>query len=156
MEKVLGIILGGILGFVLGNANKLFIDPVINLRKVICECRYILVFRENYIANPASEDTNEYFQKKRAGEFDEANLAEYVKAEKELREAAAKLKISIDGVIGFWFFAGCRLLPKKTKLIKASNIMIRLSNSLLSGKCEENVKDKDSCELFLLNKGKLL
>jgi len=145
----------GALGFIIKKAIKLFIDPVSDLRKVICECRCILAFRANRICNPASKNPDDYFQKKKDEEFDEENLADHVKTGKELRAAAVKLKISIDRVLVFKLFEIFKLIPRKERLIKASNILVRLSNSSISGSCEENVKDKELCELLLVNEGKV-
>lgn len=144
-----GYVLGAVLGFFLGNANKLVIDPVVELKKVISECLYVLTFRANYLCNPVYESMADYCCKENEGKLDKDRLKAYENTSVDLRMASSRLKIATDCIVWFNVFRFLKIIPPKKDLNKAADILMRLSNSTPVGKCTDNVNDRNKCYEFL-------
>jgi hypothetical protein len=142
---IVGATLGAVFGFIIGNANKLIIDPVIELKKIISECLYVLTFRANFLCNPVYSTMDEYCRKENEGKLDKDRLVEYEKTAVDLRMASSRLKIATNCVVWFNVFSLLRIIPPKKDLHKVADILMGLSNSTPIGKCEENVNRRNKC-----------
>lgn len=108
-------VLGGVFVFVVGQLlGKFVIDPVQDLKKLLGEIRFALVFHAQAVLTPVGDRARE----------DEA--------QKALRKLSCDLRSKV-GAIPFyrvWSIVSCGFLPSKESAFKASTQLMGLSNSV--------------------------
>ncbi len=107
-------IIGGVIIFVFGEiAKNFFIDPLHDQSKLIGEIASSLTFYANMFGNA------EFFDKD-----------EVAKAKDKLRQQASLLRASAWTIRWYWLWFILGFTPKKSALIRASEELIGLSNSM--------------------------
>lgn len=108
-------VLGGVFVFVVGQLlGKFVIEPVQDLKKLLGEIRFALVFHAQAILTPVGDRARE----------DEA--------QKTLRKLSCDLRSKVGAIpfYGVWSTISCGFLPPKENAFKASTQLIGLSNSM--------------------------
>jgi hypothetical protein len=108
-------VLGGVFIFVAGQLlGKFIIEPVQDLKKLLGEIRFALIFYAPAILTPTGD---------KAGEED---------AQKALRRTSCDLRSKVEAIpfYGTLSFISCGFLPYKKKAFKASTLLMGLSNSV--------------------------
>jgi hypothetical protein len=127
--------LGAILVFVASQLlGKLVIEPVQDLKRLLGEIRYALVFHAQAISTPVGDTTSE----------DEAA--------KVLRKLACDLRSKIGAVpkYDFWASHSRGFLPLRTDAVEASKLLMGLSNSVhRANRYEKNPAQVEKIERLL-------
>lgn len=128
-------VIGGVLIFVLGQLLVRFIiEPIQDLKKLLGEIRFVLVFHAPAILTPVGDKDSED------------------SAQKALRKASSDLRSKI-GVIPFyrlWSSVSCGFLPGKKNAFEASKLLMGLSNSVHQpNRSDKNVDRIAKVECFL-------
>lgn len=127
MNTMFNTIITGVLIFVMGQILlKIFIEPVQELMRALGQIKYCMIFYANIFCNPGV-----------------GNPTKMDQTTDELRLCASKLQGALYLVQFFrlWSFLG--FIPSKENLEQISSELIGLSNSVHSGKCDENVKRRE-------------
>lgn len=114
----------GVLVFVVGQfAQRFFLEPIQEQRKVIGEIAYSLLFHANAM------DVSRY-------ERDGIKLLQVedpIEVIKTLRSLAGKLRASLWTIPFYNLFAKLKIVPKETDILSASQNLVGWSNNIHSG-----------------------
>jgi hypothetical protein len=95
---------------------RFFIDPIIELRKMIGEVADTIIFYANIYANPGLPSEEDCSQ-----------------ASEALRQKASLLRARAKAVPAYGFFSLLRIVPSQKQISEASKNLIGLSNSVRRG-----------------------
>lgn len=111
-------LLGGVLIFCITTVlNKLFIEPVLSLRKILSDISFCIQCNAATIISTPANAQND-------------GLA---KIYDEIRSLTARMRADANSIPCYFFFARAGIVPKYRNLIKASGHLTSISNLLGSG-----------------------
>ena len=106
-------VIGGAILLVFGQiATKLFIDPMLDIRKTIGQIAFNLVYHANVIHNAPVTNPNDLD-----------------KARDVYRVLSSRLRSTANTLPCYLLFSLLHFVPKKAKLVEASQYLIRLANT---------------------------
>lgn len=150
-------LLSALIGFILGQIVKFFIEPIHEQRKLIGSILETLTFYQNCIFYPGSVDddiTEEDINSMPANQ----SIKKRAEAEDTLRKHASAIVSLTYATSLYWFWELLRLVRPKESLKKAHDHLIFLSNSVRRGNASENREEFNAlvlelglCEYFKRN-----
>jgi hypothetical protein len=119
-------VISGVLVFVVGQwVIKFFIEPIHAQSKLLGEIAYSLTFYANIFGNADLHDKNMLIEVKTT-----------------LRTQASNLRASAWTIRGYWFWQLLRVVPQKRDVIRASENLIGLSNSVFDKEYRNSIDDR--------------
>ena len=126
-------IIGGVTILVLGQIiTRLFIDPLIELRKIIGEVAETMIYHANIYSNPG------------AGRKERREETQQI-----LRQKASLLSVRADALLCYNYFSCIKIIPTRKQVKEAYKNLIGISNSVDNGNPEEILIMKKSIQKAL-------